>query len=152
MPGDKFKYENSLEDEMVRSYPRQLQLGLEPGERTRGWGEGDESFAIIPYNPSSLPSPTPYYSSPTLEDAVIVARWEEDYSYGETGEKEYVWTNKKDPKLTVNVHTFWSEQEDEEGKVLDDVPQWYVYPAYNGRGIPNSPNIVESEEEALREA
>ena len=71
----------------------------------------------------------------------------------ETDEGYYVWTNITDPRLTVNIHTALGELEDEEGNWYEDAYTfWYVYPAYDGIGLPASPDISDSEKEAKRDA
>lgn len=81
-------------------------------------------------------------------------RWKEDLTFEpETSETGYVWTSKEDPRLTVEIHTFLGEDEDEEGNLIEDAQlMWYVYPAYDDRGLPNSPAIYSDEEDALRTA
>src|SRR3990167_6924293 len=84
---------------------------------------------------------------------------EEEFN-SETGETEYVWRHTREPRLTVEVRTAINEdfpEREPSGIELDAggyEPEifWYTYPAYDGQGIPNSPDIDDSEESALKSA
>src|SRR3990167_532300 len=78
-------------------------------------------------------------------------RWiKEEEDEWETGETGYIWTNRKDPRLTVEIHTFLSDDVDDEGNIIEDaITMWYIYPAYDDRWLPNSPDIQSSEKDAL---
>jgi len=85
--------------------------------------------------------------------------WELDsyYDYGgdDTG---YSWTLKSDPSISIEINPILTEDEQEDPEtgetyfVEDARKEWIVYPAQNKRGIPNSPYIAETLEEAMREA
>ena len=83
-----------------------------------------------------------------------MARWQKEEVFEpETGETGYIWTNVHDPRLAVHVHTALGELEDEKGEWHEDAYTfWYIYPAYDDRGLPNSPDIKDSEELALKAA
>ena len=63
---------------------------------------------------------------------------------GDTDSYDYIWINKKDPNYTVEVRSYHDDEL--------DADYWYVFPARNGQGIPDSPDIYDSEEEAVSEA
>jgi hypothetical protein len=51
-----------------------------------------------------------------------------------------VWRNEVDPTLTYEIHTL----------PLDDfVENYYAFPARNGRGIPNSPELFMEKKDAI---
>ena len=83
-----------------------------------------------------------------------MARWQKEEVFEpETGETGYIWTNVRDPRLSVHIHTALGELEDEKGEWHEDAYTfWYIYPAYDDRGLPNSPDIKDSEELALKAA
>jgi hypothetical protein len=54
-----------------------------------------------------------------------------------------VWQNKKDKSITVEAHYEEPNEEDD----LEGF--WYIFPAKNGKGIPNSPFIERDKKDAL---
>jgi len=56
-----------------------------------------------------------------------------------------IWKNTKKPRITAEAHKF--DTPDDE--YLDG--KWYVFPAKNGTGIPSSPEIVETKNDAKKE-
>lgn len=81
------------------------------------------------------------------------SRWESPqdvYDY-ETGESGKIWRYKADPKLTVEYHPLTQEEFGEEEEIPDEPHvDYYVFPAYDGRGLPNSPMITDTRGEAER--
>jgi len=55
-----------------------------------------------------------------------------------------VWQNTKNPKITVEIHPFEAREAKEIGA------KWYVFPAKNGKGIPESPELATTKKEALK--
>jgi len=53
-----------------------------------------------------------------------------------------IYTNKKDPKLTVEMHPMDEEMEDIDDLSETQYKAWYIFPARNGKGIPNSPTVI----------
>ncbi len=68
--------------------------------------------------------------------ATVNQRWSKEVYDGEAGE-DVIYTKKKDPKLTVEMHTAWDDSGDEHPDMF-----WYIFPARNGKGIPNSPEVL----------
>ena len=84
-----------------------------------------------------------WFENKNLKDYFSEDKPEEIYN-GETDSYDYIWKNKKDPTYTVEVRSFHDEEL--------DANYWYVYPAKDGKGIPDSPDVYDSEEEAVSEA
>jgi len=74
--------------------------------------------------------------------AQIRRRWDKKSLHSLEGDHQAViFTNKKDPSLTVELHPFDnddSREEDEPFRI-----GWIVFPAKSGRGIPTSPTVIE---------
>ena len=60
------------------------------------------------------------------------------------GEGAIVYTSKKHPTLTVEMHPMDDEFEEdkENGYEARHYNAWYIFPARNGKGIPSSPEIL----------
>ena len=69
--------------------------------------------------------------------------WKHTKSYDRGGYYEgmEVWENKKNPRLTLEIHEF-----DEDNQ---DIGKWYGFPAMDGRGIPSSPELFQTKKEAM---
>jgi hypothetical protein len=55
-----------------------------------------------------------------------------------------IYQNRKDSSLTFEIHKFDARDMDE-----GDSYKYYVFPAMNGKGIPNSPDVAETKKEAM---
>lgn len=75
--------------------------------------------------------------------ANLKGRWSKKELHSEDGDHQAViFTNKKDPSLTVELHPLDNSDslENDDDKVRNS---WMIFPAKNGKGIPNSPTVVE---------
>jgi hypothetical protein len=51
-----------------------------------------------------------------------------------------IYTSKNDPTLTVEMHPL--DEYDNEDETGTHYNSWYIFPAKNGKGIPNSPDVI----------
>jgi len=74
--------------------------------------------------------------------ANLQGRWSKRELHSPDGDGEAViYTNKKHPSLTVELHPIDNSDmlENEDDKVFNE---WMIFPALNGKGIPNSPEVI----------
>ena len=74
--------------------------------------------------------------------AKLKKRWDVRLLHAEDGDhKAVIYTNKKDPSLTVELHPIDNREtlENENDKVFNE---WIVFPARHGKGIPSSPTVL----------
>jgi hypothetical protein len=62
----------------------------------------------------------------------------------ESGTNFDIFRNEKNPSLTFEIHKF--DPDDAPGGYM----KYYAFPALNGKGIPNSPALVEKKSEAVK--
>jgi len=75
----------------------------------------------------------------------IVKNWTMTELHSEDGDgKVIIYTNKDDPKLTVEMHPMDDDFDEdiENGYEARHYDAWYIFPARNGKGIPSSPEIL----------
>jgi len=75
--------------------------------------------------------------------AKLQKRWTKKELHSEDGDhKAIIFTNKKKPSLTVELHPLDNAdtREDESEPIRNS---WMIFPARNGKGIPNSPTVLE---------
>jgi len=70
-----------------------------------------------------------------------MARWEKE----EDRNDAIIWRSRENRRITLEAHKF----DTPEDEYLDG--KWYVFPAKDSKGIPNSPEIVETKTDAIRE-
>ena len=58
------------------------------------------------------------------------------------GEGSIIYTNKHDKSLTVEMHPIEDDDPDADEDNENYYNAWYIFPAKNGKGIPNSPHVV----------
>ena len=75
--------------------------------------------------------------------AKLQKRWTKNELHSEEGDhKAIIFTNKKEPSLTVELHPLDNAdtRDNEDDPVRNS---WMIFPARNGKGIPNSPTVIE---------
>jgi len=74
--------------------------------------------------------------------AKLKGRWTKKELHSLDGDHEaIIYTNKKDPSLTVELHPLDNSDSVEEEEDIRN--SWMIFPAKNGRGIPNSPTVLD---------
>jgi len=73
--------------------------------------------------------------------ANLQGRWNRKTLHSLDGDHEaIIYTNKKDPELTVELHPLDNSDTKEENDPFYN--EWMIFPAIKGKGIPSSPEVL----------